>query len=224
MSAPTPRHSRDGRDSPRTFRQRTRSDSSGFTLVELIVAMAISMIVMSVIPSLFETVTTATANTQGISTASEQAGLAIQSLDVQVSSASQVCLPTQLTATQTVTEGWALRVEQLEASGPQQWEQWVVDPTTGLMQEETFTPGGAGGGWTTVAKTIYNSTSIPPFTEPLAATGSPQEVLIDLEVSEKPGRLTQKLEIKSAVSAFSTPHTAVPAPTPCDAATTPPTS
>jgi prepilin-type N-terminal cleavage/methylation domain-containing protein len=211
-----------------SFLRRTRGrlvrgrEDRGYSLVELIVALALSALIMSVVPSLFQTVTTASTSAQGTAIGSEQADLAIQNLDRQVASASQVCLPTQVTTAQTATGGWALRIEQVEASGVPQWEQWVVDPASGVMQEESFTPGGAGNGWETVARTIYNTT-IPPFQEPTAAPGSPQEVVVDLQVSERPGRLTQTLEIKSAISAFSTPYS--PAlPTECAASTTTPTS
>lgn len=204
-------------------RLRHRRSEAGFSLIELIVGMAITILVMSAVPALLQTVNTASSSAQGASIGSEQATLAIQNLDQQVTSASQVCLPTEVTtAPETVSAGFALRIEQVEPTGVQQWKQWVVNSTTGLMQEESFTAGGAGNGWVTVAKTIYNPTSNPPFQMPTAATGSPQEVLIDLEVSEQPGRLTQRLEIKSAVSAFSTPYSPS-LPTECtdNTATTP---
>jgi prepilin-type N-terminal cleavage/methylation domain-containing protein len=199
-----------------------KADQSGFSLVELCVAMALTALVMSVVPSVLETVTTASTTSEGTSIGSEQADLAIQNLDRQVASASQVCLPTEVTTSQTVTSGWALRIYQVEPSGVSQWEQWVVDPSAGIMKEETFTPGGAGDGWVTVAHTIYNTT-IAPFQEPTAAAGSPQEVLIDLQVSEQPGRYPQTLEIKSAVSAFSTPYSDA-LPTECASDATTPTS
>lgn len=190
-----------------------RRDDGGFSLIELLVGLALTALMMSVVPSLFDTVTTASTTAQGTSIGSEQADLAIQNLDRQVASASQVCIPSQVTSSESATTetydgnpaGWALRVYQVEPSGVSQWEQWVVDPTAGVMREETFTPGGAGNGWETVAHTLYNTT-IPPFQEPPAAAGSPQEILIDLQVSEQPGRLRQTLEMKSAVSAFSTPY------------------
>jgi hypothetical protein len=47
--------------------------------------------------------------------------------------------------------------------------------------------------------------------------------LIDLQVSEHPGRLTEKLEIKSAVSAFSTPYVLSPTPL-CSTTAAAPTS
>ena len=209
-------------------RRRNRDDSSGFTLIELVVAMAITLLVMSAVPSIIEAMTTASSTAEGTAIASEQAQLATDNLDSQVASASQVCLPTQLTnpaspgVPMTVSPGFALRIEQVTSSTTDQWKQWVVNTASGLMQEETYTPGAAGGGWVTVAKTIYNSTVVP-FTEPTAAAGSPQELLIDLQVSEHPGRLSQKLTIKSAVSAFSTPYTLSPTPV-CSSTSAEPTS
>ena len=152
-----------------------RNDSSGFTLVEMIVTMAIIMVVMTLLPSILSTTSTATASAEGMVTGAAQAQLAIQSLDAQVASASQVCLPTQLTnptigSPLTATSGFALRVEQVESSTANQWEQWVVNTSSGILQEERYTPGAVGNGWLTVAKTIYNSTVVP-FTEPTAAHG-----------------------------------------------------
>jgi prepilin-type N-terminal cleavage/methylation domain-containing protein len=209
------------------MRRRARSDSSGFTLVELVVAMALTLVVVALLPRILETTMTATSSAQGTATGAAQAELAIQNLDAQVASASQVCLPTQLTdptsgTPVTVTSGFALRVEQVESATTDQWEQWEVNTSSGLLQEERYTPQQAGGGWVTVAKTIYNSTVVP-FTEPSVTAGSPQEVLIDLQVSERPGRLSQKLEIKSAVSAFSTPYTLSPTPL-CSSTSAEPTS
>ena len=73
-----------------------------------------------------------------------------------------------------------------------------------------------------MAKTIYNSTVVP-FTEPTVAAGSPQELLIDLQVREHPGRLSQKLTIKSAVWASNTPYTLSPT-TVCSSTSAEPTS
>ena len=202
------------------------NDQSGFTLVEMVVTMALLLLIMLVLPAILSTTTTATSTSEGTTTVAANAQLAIQNLDAQVASASQVCLPTQLTnpasgSPLTVSSGFALRVEQVESPTTNQWEQWVVNTSTGLLQEERYTPGDAGNGWVTIAKTIYNAT-IVPFTEPTAAQGSPQELLIDLQVSEKPGRLSEKLEIKSAVSAFSTPY--IPPTSFCSTTAAAPTS
>jgi len=264
---------------------RPRNDESGFTLIEMVVAMALTLIVLLLLPAILSTTTTATSTSEGTTTGAEDAQLAIQNLDAQVASASQVCLPTPALVGESITlpsgtytitgvtnattitlsavvaaasglswsltspyqlttlsgtdgvtngtnvftaasgdfyDGFSLRVEQVESQTTDQWEQWQVNTTTGLLQEEHYTPGNAGNGWVTIAKTIYNST-IVPFTEPLAAKGSPQELLIDLQVSEHPGRLSEKLEIKSAVSAFSTPYVLSPTPL-CSTTAAAPTS
>ena len=128
---------------------RLRNDQSGFTLIEMAVTMALILIVMLVLPAILSTTTTATSTSEGTTTGAADAQLAISNLDAQVAPASQVCLPTQFTSPasgtpQTAASGFALRVEQVESSTTDQWEQWLVSTTTGLLQEERYTPGAAG--------------------------------------------------------------------------------
>ena len=154
------------------------NESSGFTLIEMVVTMAIILVVMSLLPAALSTTQTATASAVGTAAGAAQAQLAIQNLDTQVASANQVCLLTQLTnptigSPLTASSGFAVRVEQVESPTTNQWEQWDVNTSLRILQEESYTPGAAGHGWVTVAKTIYNSTVVP-FTEPAAAPGSPR--------------------------------------------------
>ena len=105
------------------FRE-ARGESSGFTVVETVVSMALMLLVMAFLPSIIVTTTTATSSAEGTAAGAAQAQLAIQNLDAQVASASQVCLPTQLTNPSsgtplTVSAGFALRVEQVESSDDQ---------------------------------------------------------------------------------------------------------
>ena len=200
----------------RTQVRQVESDSSGFTLIELLVSMTILLVVVGLLPSILESTMTATSAAEGGATGAAQVELAIQNLDAQVASASQVCLPTQLTdpasgTPVTVASGFGLRIEQMTSASTYQWEQWSVNSSSGLLQEERYTPQGPGQGWVTVAKTVYNSSTVVPVVVPFkvstASTGSPQKVSIDLQVREQPGRLSEKLEMQSAVSAFNTAYT-----------------
>jgi hypothetical protein len=174
--------------------------------------MTILLVVVGLLPSILESTMTATSAAEGGATGAAQVELAIQNLDAQVASASQVCLPTQLTdpasgTPVTVASGFGLRIEQMTSASTYQWEQWSVNSSSGLLQEERYTPQAAGHGWVTVAKTVYNASTVVPFKVSTASTGSPQKVSIDLQVREQPGRLSEKLEIQSALSAFNTAYT-----------------
>lgn len=191
--------------------RRICSEVSGFTLIELVITMAITLTVLALLPPLLETTTTASDAAKGTATAQAQVSLAIQNLDNQISSAIQVCAPTQLTnpssgSPVTVAAGYALRVEQVVSLGQYQWEQWEVTGAT--LQEEHYVPGQPGGSWVTVSKTVFNAgPSQAPFDVlPTQFPGSPIEVQIALYVSERPGRLAAKLETLSAASAYSSPE------------------
>jgi len=210
-------------------RRKAGGDSSGFTLIELVVSMTLVLVVVSLLPSILSTTTTATSSAQSVVAGAAQAELAMQNLDTQVASASQMCLPTQLTAPQsgtplTAASGFALRIEQVTSASTStwRWEQWEVNTTSGLLQEDKYTPGAAGGGWVTVATGISNST-VTPFTSS-PNPGLPQELSIDLQVKEHPGRLSQTLEIRSAVSAFSMANQSLPTTPACATTSAAPTS
>jgi prepilin-type N-terminal cleavage/methylation domain-containing protein len=204
-------------------------DSSGFTLIEVVVSMTLLLIVVSLLPSILATTTTATSSARAVVTGAAQAELAMQNLGTQVASASQMCLPTQLTAPKsgtplTAASGFALRIEQVTSASTStwRWKQWQVNTTSGLLQEDRYTPGTAGGGWVTVATGISNST-VTPFTS-TPNPGLPQELSIDLQVKEHPGRLSQTLEIRSAVSAFSMASSSLPTTPACTTTSAAPTS
>ena len=198
-------------------------DSSGFTLIEVVVSMTLLLIVVSLLPSILATTTTATSSARAVVTGAAQAELAMQNLGTQVASASQFTSPASGTP-QTAASGFALRIEQVTSASTStwRWEQWQVNTTSGLLQEDRYTPGTAGGGWVTVATGISNST-VTPFTS-TPNPGLPQELSIDLQVKEHPGRLSQTLEIRSAVSAFSMASSSLPTTPACTTTSAAPTS
>ncbi|MGH9291624.1 MAG: prepilin-type N-terminal cleavage/methylation domain-containing protein [Acidimicrobiales bacterium] len=219
-----------GGEIPAPLRGRLRSSDvapeAGFSLVELVVAMAILLVIMAVIPPLLETTTTVTSNAEGTVAAAAQARLAIENLEAQVGSAAAICLPTQLASSgTTATSGFAVRVEQVVSASTTgavttqttRWEQWVVNTSANRLEEEQFVPGQPGQ-LVTVARSVVNS-SVAPFSLPTPVAGSPQSLAIDLQLRNRSGRLYQSLVIKSSVAAFDTPYGMVPTTTLASGAT-----
>ena len=68
-------------------------DSEGFTLVELLVTVAITGIVLALLPLILEGVSNTTTASESISADSAQARLGLQNLAIQVGSASQNLCP-----------------------------------------------------------------------------------------------------------------------------------
>ena len=184
-------------------------DDQGFTLVELIVTMFVSLLVMALVLPVIQASVASTTTTRNQTSASAAARVAIENLQAQAASAIQLCLPTQLVAAgSTITSGFALRENQTTGPGTSRWEQWTIIGSN--LEEEQFTPGGTGN-WEPVATGIANTT-IAPFTLPQSAPGSPQQLAIDLQVGSAP-----TVELQASAAGFDTPYTLAPA-TPCSTA------
>jgi hypothetical protein len=201
---------------------RRRSNAEGFTLVELAMALAVTMILMAVVPTVIAAVSDGTAYTQGTSAGSAQARTAVQELTSRVESASQVCLPTQMnTSGLTATSGFAVRVLS-QAFGKSLWDQWMLNTTTHVLQEQewpaSWVAGNAVPSWNPVAQAIVNSSTVP-FSLPSAASGSPQTLSIDFQVKETYGHKVQTVELKASIAAFNTPYSSNP-PVSCATAPT----
>lgn len=190
-----------------------RRGERGFSLVELMVAIGVTLVLLAIVPRALTAITDANAYSQGTSAAAFQARNAVQQLTYRVQSAKQICLPTQLTtAGPTVAAGFAVRVETL-AFGKDQWDQWIVDTGTHQLEEQDWSPtwvsGNAVPAWNTVATMVVNSATAP-FSLPTVATGSPQTLSVDLQVTETFGHTTQTAELKTTLPAFNTPYTSSP--------------
>jgi prepilin-type N-terminal cleavage/methylation domain-containing protein len=193
--------------------RRSRRDADGFTLIELSIALVITMILLTVVPSVIAAVSDANSYARGTTAGSVQARTAIQDLQYRVQSASQICLPTQLTTVgPTVTAGFAVRV-QTQAFGKSLWDQWMLNTSTHVLQEQewptTWVTGNAVPAWNTIATTIVNS-STAPFSLPTGTTGSPQTLTVDFQVTQTYGNKVQIAELKSSIAAFNTPYTSNP--------------
>lgn len=184
-----------------------RRGAEGFTLVELLVGMTATLLIMAIIPPVFETIMASTGQSGDVVSGADQARLAFENLEGQVASADQVCLPTQISNSISVASGFGLRAEVATQSGTE-WDQWYLNASSGqLWEERDYTPPENGnpsveGNWQVVATSLANSSASPPFAFLTTAQGSPQSVSIDLVVEEADGSRKQVVELRSAVAAF----------------------
>jgi Tfp pilus assembly protein PilV len=145
---------------------------SGFTLVESLVTLLLTVMLMGAVIAPLITVTNVSSSTQSTSQATASARAAFQDMTAGVTSASQICLPTQLTATQSVTPGNAVRVK-THVFGVDEWEQWWVDPSTNRLLAQTWTTvAPSSTSWRTVANNI-SPVSPPPTPAPAPFTITP---------------------------------------------------
>ncbi len=191
--------------------------------------MAVTLVIVALIPPLLETVTNSASTSEGISAGTGQANIAIENLTAQVVSADQICLPTQLTAS-----GFTVRILQIlstsytSAGAPvttYRWDQWRLNSSNNKLEEEESAtqPNTSASGivwprsngspqWVTVVQPIVNSSSIPPippFSLNNLFPGSPQSLAIDLQVQEAHGQKQQNkqlVELKSSVAALDTSY------------------
>ncbi|MDR3649833.1 MAG: prepilin-type N-terminal cleavage/methylation domain-containing protein, partial [Acidimicrobiales bacterium] len=192
---------------------RKRSDDDGFTLIELMVAITITLSLLALVPTVMQAVTHGADYAQGTSAGAAQALTLVQELESRVESASQICLPTQMTTVgPTVTAGFGVRVL-TSAYGKSLWDQWIVDTATHTLQVQqwptTWVVGNAVPPWVTIGNSIVNSSTVP-FALPTVVTGSPQTLTVDLQMKETEGNESQNIEFKSSVTAFDTPYSSSP--------------
>ena len=185
----------------------------GFTLVELMVAITITIVLLAMVPFVIQAVSDSAAYSQGTAAASTQARTAFQEMQNRVQSASQVCLPTQMTTVgPTVTAGFGLRI-MTYAFGKSQWDQWIVNTSTHTLQEQewpsNWVNGNAVPAWNTVATGVVNSSTVP-FSLPTVSTGSPQTLAADLQLQTSYGHTKQSAEFKATMAALDTPYTSNP--------------
>ena len=126
------------------------------------VTMVLTAILLAVVIAPLNTVTNVTGSTVSISQATASARAVFQDMNAGVTSASQICLPTQLNSTQTATPGAAVRVK-TNVFGTVKWEQWWVNPSTHQLLAQSWTPAATTQptSWRTVANNV-SSVSPPP--------------------------------------------------------------
>jgi hypothetical protein len=130
------------------------------------VTMVLTAILLAVVIAPLNTVTNVTGSTVSISQATASARAVFQDMNAGVTSASQICLPTQLISTQpATTPGYAVRVK-TNVFGTVKWEQWWLNPSTSQLLAQSWTTAAPSPtSWRTVAN---NVSSVSPPTAPFA--------------------------------------------------------
>jgi prepilin-type N-terminal cleavage/methylation domain-containing protein len=210
------------RGGDRTTRLPHARGDRGFTLIEIVVAIGVTLTLLALVPVVIQAVSDAAAFSQGTSAGGAQSINAIEQLESRVESASQICLPTSMTTVgPNVSAGFGLRVQTI-AFGKSLWDQWIVNTSSDTLQEQdwstTWVSGDAVPAWTTVATNVINSSTVP-FSLPTVSSGSPQTLSMDLQVTETYAHKSQAVEFKAVIAAFSTPYTSSP-PVACSTAST----
>ena len=187
---------------------------AGTTLVEFAVAMAVTLLLLALVPAGIQTVSDSTSYARGTSLGASRALAVVQRLQDQVTSASQICLPTVLTTTgPTVAAGFGLRVMTL-SHGRERWVQWYLDTAHQTVFEQvwpaTWTAQDPVPGWVRVGETVVNDASAPPFALPAFAVGSPQTLDVHVVVDVHDGHRSEPVRLKTTMAALNTPYATNP--------------
>ena len=146
--------------------RQVETGDGGVTLVELMVAMLLTTILLGVVIAPLVVLTNVTGSTVSDSQATASARAAVQDMTAGVTSASQICLPTQLTSTQTASPGTAVRIK-TNVFGTVKWEQWWLNPSTNQLLAQIWTSKPPSpSSWRTVASNV--TPAIAPPTPPPA--------------------------------------------------------
>lgn len=189
--------------------ERRAGREDGTTLVELLVTLLVTAIALAIVLPFVTAAGTASTTTSGVASATAAARIALQSIEVEVGSASDICRPT---ATEVATPsytcpgggaGAAVRVLS-DAFGTSQWVQWQV--TGGTLEEQTWANGATGStitpsAWNPVATSVVSPT---PFS---CTSSSPPAVLsASLAVASGRGVGAVVVPVSTSVAALDTQY------------------
>lgn len=204
----------------RPFRRAARGDA-GFTLVESVVAMMLTAVFMALVTPVLQSVSNALISSNTVLATEAQGRLALESLSLQVTSAIEICLPTQFSAT-----GFTVRtLDVVSSTGTgstlvetYQWDQWTLAPNNGGLQEERAVPqtstsassvawphAGSKPTWTTVTHGVVNN-GVAPFVLPAASAGSPQSLSVRLQIASGSGSSAATVVLNAQFAALDTPY------------------
>lgn len=201
-------------------RDRRVGGQSGFSLVEMLVALALAGLILALVAPLIMASSDSEATTAAMTDTDNGIRPALLALADQITATSVLYAPSSPTAlTDTsVPAGFAL----LLYSGPpgqQTCIQWRLADNL-FLQERSWNPASPSSfvPWKTVDVGVVNATSTPPFT--LAGTTAPEDTVVELdfEARARPGDPT--LDITAADSALNIATSTTTDP----CATVPPTS
>ncbi len=173
---------------------------SGFTLIELIVAMGIFSIFLSVMTAAVGGMTNSLRKTQGIADSADQARRVFDRLDRQIRYADAVNRETK------VGQNWYIEFRTFDSKGVKTCRQWRLVAAQHRLQERSWTgtpvPAPA---WTTVATGVVNAPATQrPFTfVPAGTTRVRQQVQLQLFL-ERGGKAAGKAATQTVLVARNT--------------------
>lgn len=151
-----------------------RKDDSGLSLVELLVAMGIFTVVISVFTAALVTMTQGTAHTQSVADAGDAARKAFQRMDKQVRYAAAINRPGAGTSGARYVE---FRTAAVPAGTSPFCTQWKLDPVAQTLEVRTWAdvPGATQSGWNTIVTEVRND--LAAGEEPFAFAQADADVL-----------------------------------------------
>jgi prepilin-type N-terminal cleavage/methylation domain-containing protein len=173
-----------------SYRLRGRTDDSGFTLVELLVAMGIFSVLLAVFAASMTSFSRSTVRTFRTSDQSSQSRTVFDLFDKQVRSASAITQPGL------GTSGLNWYVEYLnDAVVPSKCTQWVLRTDTHTVAVRSWTSGATASSaatvWRPLATDVVNTTAQVPFGFLASTTNVPrQRLTVSLRFRQGSGPLT----------------------------------
>jgi prepilin-type N-terminal cleavage/methylation domain-containing protein len=206
----------------RSLQHGVRSDH-GFTLIEVVLTTTITAVVLALVVPVLQAVFGAISTSNAVLSAEAQGRLALDNLSLQVSSAVEICLPTQFSSA-----GFTVRVlDVVSTTGTggtlahtYQWDQWTVSTSDHTLKEEQAAPqsstsgsgvawpdGGGSPAWVTVAHGVVNTTAAPFVGAPATpGSGSPLGLEVDLQLAATSGSMSTTEALSSDFAALDTPY------------------
>ena len=170
-----------------------KRDDSGFTLVEMIVAMGIFAVLLAIFSTAVQSFSKSTVRTLRTSDQTTQARTVFDLFDKQVRAASAISIP--------AASGGDWYVEYLDDTGAlSTCSQWVVRTTTHLIATRKWTVGATTApAWHTVATNVANTSTQPPFAL-IASTSivTRQRLSVTLRYQQTGGPLTVNQSVFTA--------------------------
>ncbi|HST82604.1 MAG TPA: type II secretion system protein [Kineosporiaceae bacterium] len=162
-----------------------KRDDSGFTLVEMIVAMGIFAVLLAIFSTAVQSFSKSTVRSLRTSDQTTQGRVVFNLFDKQVRAASAISIP--------ALSGSSWYVEYLDDTGTAAiCTQWVVRTDTDIIATRKWTVGATTApAWRTVATNVTNSTTQAPFTLIASTTVVPRQRLsVTLRYQRTGGPLT----------------------------------
>jgi prepilin-type N-terminal cleavage/methylation domain-containing protein len=172
------------------------TEQSGYTLIELLIAIGIFSVVLAVAGAGLISMTQATRKVTNIGDAGAQIDRSIKLMGRQIPFAQDINIPAA-----TASDAY-MSYDLVDKNGALQCYQWHLITSTDLLQYATWTSGStAAKSWITMSTGIINSpTTQAPFAFPspntVGSTFTHQRVLIDL-LSSKGGNPAGTSEVKA---------------------------